>query len=157
MAAKGDIKFPYEWQYSGSYFCFSVEYDLQGCLCHLRFKSYFQEWHCAVLVSFSVRIKPLNLLGSLEYVAVFLNLPLDSAHFKPTAFARMCMSNLPVKGLSHGGLLGSSEGCSGKPVGRARTQLVSGRKAWPDYGGAGKSRREFPEAPEWVWSMLFQV
>lgn len=61
-AVKGGIKFPYEWQYIGFYFCLNVEYDLQGCLCHLRFKSCFQKWHRAVLVSFPVRIRPLNLL-----------------------------------------------------------------------------------------------
>ena len=77
MVVKGDIRFPYAWQYIISYFCLNVEYDLQGCLCHLRFKSCFQKWHCAVLVSFPVRIRPLNLLGSLEYVAVLLNLPLS--------------------------------------------------------------------------------
>lgn len=158
MAIKGDIKLPYEWQYIGSYFCLNVEYDLQGCLYHLRFKSCFHKWHCAVLVSFPVRIMSLNLLGSLEYVAVLLNLLLGRVSIlSPHLFlGRVCLL-YQWRRWATGGCWQAERGVVEEPWRGARTLLVLGRRAWPDHGGIGKSGRELPAAPEWAWSTLFKV
>lgn len=132
MTVKGDIKFPYEWQYSISYFCLTVECDLQGCLCHLRFKSCFQKWHCAALVSLPVRIRPLNFLGSLEYVVVLLNAQWP---FYTQVSPRMCVSNLPQKGLSHGVSWEAVTSGVGEGRGEGKAFACPGEKSMPRCDG----------------------